>query len=49
MEETRLEDLPNIGPKLAAALREVGVAAPADLTGRPGRPVTAASPGAPPA
>jgi hypothetical protein len=34
MAETRLEDLPNIGLKLAAALREVGVAAPADLSGR---------------
>jgi hypothetical protein len=34
MDETRLEDLPNIGPKLAAALREAGIDEPGDLRGR---------------
>lgn len=29
----RLEDLPNIGPAMAADLRRLGYAAPADLTG----------------
>ena len=31
---TRLEDLPNIGPGIAAKLRRVGVRAPSDLIGR---------------
>jgi Pathogenicity locus len=31
MTYARLEDLPNVGPKVAARLRALGVAAPADL------------------
>ncbi|MFI5229228.1 MAG: helix-hairpin-helix domain-containing protein, partial [Gemmatimonadales bacterium] len=31
---TRLEQLPNIGPSLAASLRQVGIERPSDLTGR---------------
>lgn len=31
---TRLEDLPNIGPAIAAKLRRIGVGAPPDLIGR---------------
>ena len=31
---TRLEDLPNIGPAIAAKLRRIGVRAPSDLIGR---------------
>ena len=31
---TRLEQLPNVGPSLAADLRRLGLAAPADLVGR---------------
>lgn len=31
---TELEDLPNVGPKTAGYLRQVGVARPADLVGR---------------
>lgn len=30
----RLEDIPNVGPAVAAALRRLGVAAPGDLPGR---------------
>lgn len=32
-ELARLEDLPNVGPAIAAKLRRVGVEAPADLVG----------------
>ena len=31
---SRLEDLPNIGPAIAAKLRRIGVGAPSDLIGR---------------
>ena len=31
---TRLEDLPNVGPAIAAKLRRVGVRKPSDLAGR---------------
>src|SRR3954471_22820302 len=30
----RLEDIPNIGPAVAADLRQLGITAPADLPGR---------------
>jgi hypothetical protein len=30
----RLEDIPNIGPAIAADLRQLGVEAPSDLSGR---------------
>ena len=30
----RLEDIPNIGPSIAADLRQLGIATPADLSGR---------------
>ncbi len=33
-ELTRPEDLPNVGPAIAAKLRQVGVREPADLIGR---------------
>lgn len=33
-ELTRLEQLPNVGPSLAADLRRIGVARPSDLVGR---------------
>lgn len=31
---TRLEQLPNIGPRIAADFRRIGIAVPADLPGR---------------
>jgi hypothetical protein len=31
---TRLEDVPNVGPAIAAKLRAIGVLEPADLIGR---------------
>jgi pathogenicity locus Cdd1 protein len=31
---TRLEDLPNVGPKIAAKLKQLGILVPADLVGR---------------
>jgi hypothetical protein len=31
---TRLEDLPNVGPAIAADLRRLGIATPAELRGR---------------
>lgn len=31
---TRLEQLPNVGPAIAAKLRHIDVCAPADLVGR---------------
>lgn len=33
-ELTRLEEIPNIGPSIAADLRQLGITAPAELPGR---------------
>src|SRR5215469_4476706 len=33
-ELTRLEDIPNIGPAIAADLRQLGITTPSDLRGR---------------
>jgi hypothetical protein len=33
-ELTRLEDIPNVGPAIAADLRQLGITTPADLPGR---------------
>lgn len=33
-EPTRLEDIPNVGPAVAAYLRRLGIMVPADLLGR---------------